>query len=89
MARLLFPGFVVQGLLREAYDSLAAARQIWVPALVAHGEQDNLIPAEQGKAIAEALGARWLPLSRTGHNDLLARDEVWKEMAVFLDRVSG
>lgn len=87
-ARRLFPGFVVQGLLRETYDSLAAAREIRMPALVVHGEQDNLIPVEHGKAIAEALGARWVPVSRTGHNDLLARDEVWREMTGFLDGVS-
>jgi hypothetical protein len=88
-ARRLFPAFVVQGLLRETYDSLAAARQIHMPALVAHGEQDNLIPVEHGKAIAEALGAKWVPVPRTGHNDLLARDEVWREMTGFLDEVSA
>jgi pimeloyl-ACP methyl ester carboxylesterase len=87
-ARLLFPGFIVQGLLRETYDSLGVAKEIRVPALVAHGEQDNLIPAAHGKAIAEALGARWVPVSRTGHNDLLARDEVWKEIAGFLDGIA-
>ncbi len=84
-ARRLFPAFVVQGLLRETYDSLAATREIHMPALVVHGEQDNLIPVEHGKAIAEALGARWVPVPRTGHNDLLARDVVWEEMAGFLN----
>lgn len=88
VARLLFPAFVVQGLLREAYDSLAAAREVRAPALIIHGEQDTLIPVEHGKTIAEALGARWVPVPRTGHNDLLARDEVWQEMAGFLERVS-
>src|SRR6185436_5555751 len=72
VARVLFPGFVVQGLLRETYDSLAAAREIRVPALLVHGEQDTLIPVEQGKAVADALRARWVPVARTGHTDLLA-----------------
>lgn len=88
VARLHFPGFVVQGLLRETYDSLTAAREIRVPALIVHGDQDTLIPVGHGKAIAEALGARWVPVSRAGHNDLLAREEVWTEMAGFLDGIS-
>jgi pimeloyl-ACP methyl ester carboxylesterase len=89
VARVLFPGFVVQGLLRETYDSLAAAREIRVPALIVHGEQDTLIPVEQGRAVADALRAQWVPVSRAGHNDLLAQDEVWKEMAGFLDGIAG
>ncbi|HVG08302.1 MAG TPA: alpha/beta hydrolase [Thermoanaerobaculia bacterium] len=84
-ARIHFPGFMVQSMLREKYDSLAAAKKIGVPALVIHGEVDNLIPAAQGKEVAAALSARWVPVPSAGHNDLLARDEVWMEMERFLD----
>ena len=88
VARLHFPGFMVKSMLRERYDSLAAAKKVRVPALVIHGEVDNLIPAAQGKEVAAALSARWVPIPSAGHNDLLARDEVWTEMERFLDEVA-
>ncbi|HWM92136.1 MAG TPA: alpha/beta fold hydrolase [Thermoanaerobaculia bacterium] len=90
VARIHFPGFMVKSMLKEKYDSLAAAKKVRVPALVIHGEQDNLIPAGQGKEVAAALAgqARWLPISSAGHNDLLAQDEVWKEMGRFLDEMA-
>jgi pimeloyl-ACP methyl ester carboxylesterase len=89
VARVHFPGFMVQAMVREKYDSLSAAKKIRVPALVIHGDLDNLIPVGHGKQVAAALAgpARWVPVSFAGHNDLLARDEVWKEMGRFLDEV--
>jgi pimeloyl-ACP methyl ester carboxylesterase len=87
VARLHFPGFVVQGLLKESYDSLSAARQIHVPSLVMHGTKDPLIPVEQGTSVAGALAARWIPVTQAAHNDLLAQDEVWEEVARFLDGI--
>lgn len=87
VARLHFPGFMVQAMLREKYDSREAAKKVRVPALVIHGDLDNLIPAAHGKEVAGALAgpARWVSIPWAGHNDLLARDEVWKEMEQFLD----
>lgn len=89
VGRLHFPGFMVQSMLKERYDSRAAAQKVRMPALVIHGEIDNLIPATQGKEIAAALSGRWVPVPSTGHNDLLARDEVWMEMERFLDGLEG
>ena len=83
VARIHFPGFMVQSMLKEKYDSLSAAKTIKMPSLVIHGEVDNLIPAAQGEKIAEALGAKWVPVAGAGHNDLLSRDEVWAEMERF------
>jgi pimeloyl-ACP methyl ester carboxylesterase len=88
VARHHFPPILVRALLRETYDSLAAARQVTVPALVIHGEEDDLIPAEQGRRIADALAGpadriRWVPVPGAGHNDLLAQPMVWEELARF------
>ena len=82
----LFPEFAVKMMLRESYDSRAAARRIRVPALVVHGEHDDLIPVTQGQEIASVLGgaARWVHVRGASHNDLLAHREVWEEMARFL-----
>ncbi len=85
VARIHFPGIMVKSILKEKYDSRAAAKKVRVPSLVIHGELDNLIPAEQGKEVAAALSARWVPVPSAGHNDLLAKDEVWMEMERFLD----
>lgn len=71
-----------------AWDSLAAARRLELPALVVHGERDRIIPATHGRRVAAALGARgrvrWVGVPDAGHNDLLAFSEVWEELARFL-----
>ena len=86
VARGIFPEVAVRMILKEGYNSRAAARRITVPALVVHGEHDDLIPVEQGKEIAAVLTGptRWVPVSRAAHNDLFGFREVWTEMASFL-----
>jgi len=85
----LFPEFAVKAMLREHYDSRAAAKRVRVPALVVHGELDDLIPVAQGQEIAAMLPgpARWVSVPRTGHNDLLGRLVVWQEIGAFLASV--
>jgi pimeloyl-ACP methyl ester carboxylesterase len=82
----LFPEFAVKAMLRVHYDSRAAAKRVRVPALVVHGELDDLIPVAQGEEIASLLPgpARWVSVPRTGHNDLLGRPVVWQEIGAFL-----
>ena len=81
-----FPLWLVQLLVREQYNSLEAASYVNCPALVLHGEQDNLIPLSQGQQVASRLGgtARWIPLAGAGHNDLLGQSRVWEEIGKFL-----
>jgi hypothetical protein len=52
---------------------------------------DDLIPAAHGKEISTVLAgpARWVPVSRAAHNDLLGRREVWEAMAEFLAGIEG
>jgi uncharacterized protein len=46
---------------------------------VVHGEQDEVVPAGQGRALAATLpGARLLLVPRAGHNNVLERD--WGEL---------
>src|SRR3954470_15088947 len=82
----IFPEFAVKAMVRERYDSRAAARRIRVPTLVVHGERDDLIPAGHGEEIAAVLAgpATWVPVRGAAHNDLLGRREVWEAMARFL-----
>jgi pimeloyl-ACP methyl ester carboxylesterase len=89
VAREIFPEFAVKAMPREHYDSRTAAQRIRVPALVVHGERDDLIPARQGEEIASVLGesARWVPVRGAAHNDLLGRREVWEAIRTFLSGI--
>lgn len=81
-----FPGWLVRWALHEKYDSLAVAPKIGTPTLVLHGARDRIIPVSQGQRVAAALpDSRWVPIPGAGHNDLLSREEVWSEMAAFID----
>ena len=82
----IFPEFAVKLMLREHYDSRAAARRIQIPALVVHGERDDLIPVRQGEEIASVLGGttQWVKVPGAAHNDLLGHRVVWEEIRRFL-----
>jgi hypothetical protein len=91
VAHGIFPAALVRAMLREHYDSLAAAATIRAPALVIHGERDNIIPVDHGQRIAEALAGptRWVPVRGAAHNDLLSREEVWQEMSRFYSEITS
>ncbi len=90
VATVHFPKWLVNLSLRERYASLALANRITAPSLVIHGARDRIIPAEQGRRLAEALeGSRWVEVPGAGHNDLLSRPEVWDELAAFFDTVAA
>jgi pimeloyl-ACP methyl ester carboxylesterase len=84
-----FPRMLVGLLLRERYDSLAAAQRIGIPALGVHGTRDEIIPVEQGRSVNAALGAdaEWLEIESAGHNDLLSHPPVWEAIRAFLTRL--
>jgi pimeloyl-ACP methyl ester carboxylesterase len=86
IAAVHFPGWLTGPLLADRYDTLAAAREIRCPALVVHGAQDDLIPAEHGRRVFAALPEPkvWLEVESAGHNDLLGRDETWRALAAAL-----
>lgn len=80
-----FPSWLVGAFVRESYDSLRAAADVRVPALVIHGGSDNIIPVEHGRRIAATLpAARWIEVPGYGHNDLLGASRVWDELRRFL-----
>ncbi len=80
-----FPSFLVGAFVRESYDSLAAAPDVEVPALVMHGQRDQIIPVAHGRRVARAVpGGRWIEVEGYGHNDLLGSALVWDELRRFL-----
>lgn len=61
----------------DRWDSSAFARRSGGPVTILHGEDDTLIPIEQGKALARELGQsdrleEFSPLPGVGHNDILS-----------------
>jgi uncharacterized protein len=89
VASLHFSEWLVGFALTEHYNALQAAKDITCPVLMIHGEEDDLIPASQGKKVASAMKAptRWVLLPSVSHNDLLSQPIVWKEIATFLQKL--
>lgn len=71
MARVLVPFLPIGSLLRTRYDVAAKVKNIKVPLLVLHGERDDIVPFNQGKAVFEAaqVPKRFFTIPGAGHND--------------------
>lgn len=87
VASRIFPAFLVRAALSDRYLSGDAASKLSLPALVVHGEDDQLIPAGEGRRLADRLpeGSRYVGLPGVGHNDLMGQPEVWRLLAEQLD----
>jgi len=72
VAQSAFPLFPVQWLVRDRFDSVKKIAHIGVPLFAIHGERDQTIPVQFGKALfaaaSEPKEAKWLP--GAGHNDI-------------------
>lgn len=59
---------------RDGFGQVKKIAQVYVPTLIIHGEEDQLIPIANGRALYEHSAARdkqLVTIPRTGHNDLL------------------
>jgi uncharacterized protein len=85
-ASLKAPRFLARAFLCDRFESERVAAYVQVPTLVIHGTLDDLIAAEQGRRVASRLPKlhRLWMVPGARHNDLLARKEVWEQMAEFL-----
>lgn len=67
------PFLPVHTLVRDKFDTLAKVKSIRVPALVVHGDRDEVVPYAMGRDLALALpDARLLTIPGGRHNDLFA-----------------
>lgn len=91
VARIHFPGLLVDRLLPERYDSMESALEVASPTLVVHGAEDRIIPVRLGRLLFEALPEpkRWVEVPDAGHNDLLGRPVVWQELGRFLSSLEA
>jgi len=90
MARLAFP-FPLPPLPIK-YDSLSKIGRLKTPLLVIHGQQDELIPIAEGRALFEAAPEpkMWVPIPGAGHNDtyLVAGEAYFRQLAAFANQLS-
>lgn len=71
MARAVYPWLPVGPLLRTRYDVVEKIKQVKSPLLVVHGEQDDIVPFEQGKRVFAAASApkEFYAIRGARHND--------------------
>jgi fermentation-respiration switch protein FrsA (DUF1100 family) len=89
-ARYAFPLLPVTLFIEDPYDSLSRIDRIGAPLLIIHGEQDQIVPANQGRRLLAAARApkQGVFLPGAGHNDLYyyRSDEI---VIAFLERFFG
>ena len=88
--RLVVPQFIGVTLLGDAFPNIDRIRDIKVPIFIAHGEADNIVPREHGRALREALPRRRVEFfshPQMTHNDIdeEVEDEMMRSMNDFLD----
>jgi pimeloyl-ACP methyl ester carboxylesterase len=65
------------------YQEGCEAERIFAPALVVHGDQDLIIPVENGRMLAERLPrAHYVELPGCGHNLMLEEPETFARLAL-------
>ena len=74
MGRVHYP-IIPTSFVPDAYPSLRRIRDIECPVLVMHGDRDDIVPVEHGRALFEAAPEpkRLHLFPGAGHNDLLSR----------------
>jgi pimeloyl-ACP methyl ester carboxylesterase len=90
------PGDYVEAALRRAGElghfvpeqasPLALAREVRVPVLLLHGATDWKTPPAHSRRLAAALGGpqRLVVLPGVGHDEILGREQAWREIEPFL-----
>ena len=75
VAQHAYPFLPLGLLMQDAFDVSADAAQVVCPSLSIHGELDELIPSEHGRALHDALGGdkAWFVVEGAGHNDVVER----------------
>ncbi len=74
MASVQFPVLPLGPLVRSRFDNEARIGGLGVPLLMLHGDRDEIVPFEQGRAVFDSAPApkTWYTISGAGHNDTYA-----------------
>lgn len=89
MARVVFPLLPIGPFLQAHYDVREKIRKLKVPLLVLHGERDEIVPFEHGKAVFDAAPGpkKFFVIAGAGHNDTYAIGGAtyFRELKQFID----
>ncbi|HKY07399.1 MAG TPA: alpha/beta hydrolase, partial [Candidatus Binatia bacterium] len=89
MARVIFPWLPIGPLLITRYDTLDKIKKIKVPVLVLHGNRDEIVPFEHGKAIFAAAPEpkKFFTIVGASHNDTYAigGETYFRELRLFIE----
>ena len=91
LARQVFPWWPVGRFLQQGFHTVEKAPRVTAPALVIHGDRDEIVPVAGGRAVAAALAGevelRIVPGAR--HNDVprVGGEGYYRAIVAFLDRV--
>jgi fermentation-respiration switch protein FrsA (DUF1100 family) len=69
VAALHYPVLPVRALLWDRFDVVSAVGRVRAPMMVVAGADDEIVPAEQSRAVAAAAGARYVEVPGARHND--------------------
>ena len=87
VAGLEYPWLPVRQLMRDRFDSAAVAAGVEVPVLILHGDDDTLIPVEQGGTLAALFPLGTLQrVPGAGHGDIWEAPGVREAAVRFLAR---
>ena len=72
-------------LARDRFDSLARLPRVSAPVLIAHGDQDEIVPFELGERLFATASEpkRFFRIAGAGHNDALGRPALLDAIALF------
>jgi fermentation-respiration switch protein FrsA (DUF1100 family) len=91
LARLVFPLPLPK--LPVKYDSLAKIERIGLPLLAIHGQEDELIPYDDGRALFDAAPQpkAWYPIPGAGHNDtyVIGGEAYFQRLAAFARQLAA
>jgi fermentation-respiration switch protein FrsA (DUF1100 family) len=89
MARVIFPYLPIGPFLTTRYDVRDKVKKIRVPLLVLHGDRDEIVPFEHGKAIFAAASQpkQFFTIAGAAHNDTYAvgGEKYFREIKNFIE----
>jgi len=89
MGKKLFPFLPIRWLITIKYDALSKIKDMTIPKLIIHSEDDEIIPFQQGRKLFEAAPEpkEFYPM-RGGHNEAVfqAKEDFIKKIDAFLQK---
>jgi fermentation-respiration switch protein FrsA (DUF1100 family) len=88
VGQAVYPWLPIRWLMKDRFDAAAAMKEVRCPVLCVHGEADELIAPERGRALFDALVGpkEWWLVPGAGHNDVVdwAGPAYFDRLAAFL-----